>query len=133
MKFILDENIPKQIAEALNVLDRENEVLSVHDLNLNGTSDVELIPKLGKQNAYFITHDLKQKTRKKESKLFFEHDVSTFIISFKSGAKHWDKVLMLINNWEEIKNIARKNHKTTFVYRVKVRGKNEFLFGKGKE
>lgn len=129
MKFIIDENIPKQIAEALNILDKDNEVLSVEEAFDLGKSDTELIPLLGKSKAFYITHDLKQKSRSKECQLYFDHNVSTYIISFPSGAKHWDKVIKIFNDWSDIIKVARKNSKHTFVYRIKMRGKIEFMFG----
>ncbi|MBC6400595.1 MAG: hypothetical protein GDA42_05660 [Ekhidna sp.] len=130
MIFFLDECIPPPIARALEVLESSENIHEVYSTEAafgKGVKDEDLISLIGKRKGILITHDLKQKTRKREVKLFFEESVSVFIISFSSGSNYWAKALKVICEWESIKKISGKKSRT-FVCRIKMRGQPEFLF-----
>lgn len=130
MDFYFDEQLPKIVAEALNVLEsREgvNRVLSTETEFGKGVKDVELYKKLKDVNGVLVTHDLKMITRKNEFALIKECGVSVFILSLPSGANFELQYQTIIAKWAEIKKLYRRKSSMPFVCRVKMRGDPEFL------
>ena len=130
MDFYFDEQLPKIVAEALNLLEsREgvNRVLSTETEFKKGIKDAELYKKLKNVNGVLVTHDLKMITRKNEFALIKELGVSVFILSLPSGANFELQYQTIIAKWSEIKKLHKKNSSAPFVCRVKMRGDPEFL------
>ena len=130
MDFYFDEQLPKVVAEALNVLEsREglNRVLSTETEFGKGVKDVELYKKLKDVGGVLVTHDLKMITRKAEFALIKELGVSVFVLSLPSGANFELQYQTIIAKWAELKKLCRKNSPSPFVCRVKMRGDPEFL------
>lgn len=129
MKFYLDEQLPKTVAEALDILEShygENRVLSTEAEFGKGVKDKDLFEKLKNVGGILITHDLKMVTRKNEFALIKELGISVFIISLPSGANYELQYKTIIERWPEIKSIRKKNP-SPFVCRIKMRGETEFL------
>ena len=118
MIFYFDENLPRQIAQALNILDRENEVYSVKD-KYSGLKDTELIPLLAEQNAILITHDKKMKRNSKERQSLEQNQLTVFFVS--SDYDYWTNVILFIRYWRDIVKQAKKNPKNAF-FRIKSKG-----------
>lgn len=130
MDFYFDEQLPKVIAEALNVLESregENRVLSTEVEFGKGIKDVELFEKLKNVNGILVTHDLKMTTRKNEFALIRELGITVFILSLPKGANFQLQYQTIIARWEEIKRLHKKNRSDPFVCRIKMRGDPEFL------
>jgi hypothetical protein len=129
MDFYFDEQLPKIVAESLNVLERHLAVNNVYSTEMKfgkGIPDLELFPLLKEVNGILITNDLRMMTRREEFSLLKNLGVTAFMISLPSGARFEIKYQTLVARWEEIKLVARKN-KMPFICRMKMRGKNEFL------
>ena len=65
MKLLLDENVPRPMAEIVRILLKAHEVVHVHDLKgWTGTKDIELYAK-AKADGFevVITNDTKQLSR----------------------------------------------------------------------
>lgn len=100
MIIYFDENIPKQLAEALNILDNKNTIKSVKN-EYKGIQDPELIPLLKKENAILITKDKKMRKIKTEKQLLIEN--KTIVLFFnKSNVDYWKIVSLFISKWEKI-------------------------------
>jgi hypothetical protein len=130
MDFYFDEQLPKVVAEALNVLEsREgvNRVLSTETEFGKGVKDVELYNKLKDAHGVLVTHDLKMITRKAEFALIKHLGVSVFVLSLPSGANFEFQYQTIIAKWAKIKELYRKNNSSPFVCRIKMRGDPEFL------
>lgn len=125
MKIYIDENMPPQLAESLNILQKalnsknntNIEVLSIMKEFGRGAKDEDWIPKAGKEKAVVITQDYRIQTTRHQRDLFQKHGLGMFFISApKKGLSFWEMTKLLINRWEEILKIIRKN-KTPFAYR----------------
>lgn len=130
MNFYFDEQLPKIVASALNILESHegvNQVFSTETEFGKGIKDIELFDKLKKVNGILVTHDLKMRTRKNEFSLIKELGITVFIISLPSGANFELQYQTIIGMWPEIKKIYRKNRSPPFVCRIKMRGEPEFL------
>jgi hypothetical protein len=130
MDFYFDEQLPKIIANALNIIEGHegiNNVFSTETEFGKGISDLELFARLKEVNGILVTHDLKMKTRKNEFSVIKELGVSVFLISLPSGANFELQYQTIIGIWPEIKKICRKQRGIHFVCRIKMRGKPEFL------
>lgn len=135
-KYIIyiDENLPKQLAIGLNELQKpqnlkENiniEVISISDKFGRGALDEEWIPLVGAEKAYVITQDSRIQSQKHQKELYINHGVGMFFLNppSKSGFQYWEMVKKLIEDWEDIKKIIKKD-KPPFAYRASARAKFE--------
>ncbi len=112
MIFYFDENLPKQLAHALNELDRDNEILSVKD-HFEGMKDIELIPEIAKLNAILITHDKRMKKNRAERMILEEYNLTVFFSS--SNLDYWTTVIMFVKNWEKIVSEAKRHPQGVFI------------------
>ena len=135
-KIYIDENLPSQLAKGLNELQkpqnlRENEeiqVLSIKDVFGKGIIDEEWIPKVGEENGIVITQDFRIQTQRHQKELYKKYGVGILFLNppSKSGFPYWEMVKQLVNRWDEIKQIIRKN-KAPFAFRCSARTKFEKL------
>jgi hypothetical protein len=129
MDFYLDEQLPKKIANALDILEQHeaiNRVFSTETEFTKGVKDPALYPLLKQVNGILITHDLKMITRANEFSLIKELGVTVFVISLPGNVNFelmWETIF---GKWSEIKRIAHKT-KHPFVCRLTMRGKPAFL------
>lgn len=128
MDFIIDENLPPRVAQALNALAgrHEHRVFHVQEKYAKGIKDVDLIKLIGKDKLILITNDLKMKTRSNEFTLLKDEGVSAFLISLPRVCDFDAISVTVINKWKEIREIAEKA-KQPFVCRIKLKGDSEFL------
>lgn len=126
MDFYLDENLPPRVANALNALEEGEEDNVYHTEVVFGKNilDLELYPKIKEKNGILITNDLKMLSRKNERELIRSLGITAFFISLPKGANFVLKYRTMINKWEEIKLVCRKN-KHPFMCRIKMRGETE--------
>ncbi len=131
MDFYFDEQLPKIVANALNVLESHegfNRVFSTEEKIGKGIKDVDLFHKLKKLEGILVTHDLKMTTRKNEFSLIKELGITVFIISLPSGANFELQYQTIIGAmWPNIKKIYKNRKGSPFVCRIKMRGEPEFL------
>ncbi len=130
MDFYFDEQLPKIVADALNVLETHEGVNRVFSTEIEfgkGIKDVDLFQRLRKVNGILVTHDLKMKTRKNEFSLIKELGITVFMISLPSGANFETQYQVIIGMWPDIKKILKKYKSNPFVCRIKMRGSPEFL------
>lgn len=129
-KIYIDENMPSQLAHGLHTLQQpqnnkdqlEIEVLSIKDVFGQGALDEDWIPKVGAENGIVITQDFRIQSQKHQRKLYIENGVGILFLNppSKNGFSYWDMVKKLIDEWEDIKKIVRKN-KTPFAFRATAR------------
>jgi len=130
MDYYFDEQLPKIVANALDVLESHegiNRVFSTEVVIGKGVKDVDLFKELKVLNGILVTHDLKMTTRKNEFSLIKELGITVFIISLPSGANFELQYQTIIGIWPKIKKILKKNGFSPFVCRIKMRGEPEFL------
>lgn len=135
-KIFIDENFPHQLADGLNRIQqplnlKENsdiEVLSIKDVYGEGEQDEDWIPKVGKENGIVITQDCRIQTLRHQRELYKANGVGILFFSPPSnkGFAYWDMVKQLVNRWDDIKHIIRRN-KTPFAFRCSARSKFEKL------
>ncbi|ESU19038.1 hypothetical protein FCR2A7T_24520 [Flavobacterium cauense R2A-7] len=125
-KIYIDENLPKQLAHGLNTLQQpqnlrdglEIEVLSISDEFGKGALDEDWIPKVGAENGIVITQDSRIQSQKHQRELYLKSGVGILFLNppSKNGFSYWDMVKKLIEEWDNIKTIVKKN-KTPFAFR----------------
>jgi hypothetical protein len=118
-RVYIDENLPAQIARGLNKLQQPQnardgmhiEILSIKDVFGEGAKDEDWIPKVGKMNGIVITKDYRIQSIKHQRELYKEHGLGIFFFSppSKSGFAYWEMVKQIVNRWEKIKSLIRKN------------------------
>ena len=97
MLFYFDENLPHQLAEALNCLDKDNEIKSVKN-DYQGIKDNNLIENLAKNNAILITKDKKMKKYNAERELLIQYKLR--VLFYESTVNdYWGIVVLFIKNW----------------------------------
>lgn len=133
-KIYIDENMPRQLAHGLNELVQpqnkrdgiEIEVLSIKDVFGQGEKDENWIPQIGKQKGIVLTQDFRIQTQKHQKELYIENGVGVLFFNPPSngGFAYWEMVKQLVNRWDEIKQIVKKN-KPPFAYRCSAKTKFE--------
>ena len=124
LKIYIDENLPRQFAEAFNIIQthlnktekKEIIVLSMKDLN-EGASDIEWFNILKNENAIILTQDRNIQRHKHERKAYEENGIGIiFFKQPKGGISFWNSFRHLVKYWDDIKVICRKE-KLPFAYR----------------
>ena len=125
-KIYIDENMPRQLAHGLHTLQQpqnlkdglEIEVLSIADVFGKGTQDEDWIPRVGAEKGIVITQDSRIQSQKHQRKLYIENGVGILFLNppSKNGFSYWDMVKKIIEEWDNINTIVKKN-KTPFAYR----------------
>lgn len=133
MIIFIDENLPPQLAEALNILQQalnakngtQIQVKSIKVAFGQGAKDEDWIPEIS--GNVVITQDYKIQTTRHQRDLLHKHSVGVFFIkSGKKGMAFWEITKLLINRWEEILKLIRKSA-VPFAYRGSLRSKFEEL------
>jgi len=114
MLFYFDENLPHQLAEALNCLDKDNEIKSVKN-DYQGIKDNNLIENLAKNNAILITKDKRMKKYNAERELLIQYKLR--VLFYESTVNdYWGIVVLFIKNWGKItKTFEKKNEGPYFI------------------
>ena len=119
LKIFIDENIAPQLARSLDIIQEhlnkeEKTAIKVFALKdyfkQEGIKDEEWIPIIGKEHGIVITQDRKIKFSKQQRELYLQHGVGIiFLKSPKTGMSFWQMFKHIVEHWEEIKAIVRKN------------------------
>jgi len=128
MDFYLDENLPKLIAQALNIIeqhDASNKVFSTEVIFGKGVKDCPLITKLKEVNGIWITHDSKIITRKNEFQLIKNEGIKVIIIGLPDGCKFTVMYRTIFDKWENMKTICKRNG-NPFVCKIHMNGTTTF-------
>ena len=135
-KIYIDENLPRQLAEGLNILqqaqnkkdDLDLEILSIKTVFGEGAKDEDWIPKVGRENGIVITQDFRIQTQKHQKQLYIDHKVGILFLKPPSngGFAYWEMVKQLVNKWDDIKQIVKKN-KTPSAFAASAKTKFEKL------
>jgi len=126
----IDENLPGQLAEGLNILQEPLnlkeptifEVKSIGDAFGRGVKDEEWIPQAGISSSIVITQDLRIQSSRHQRDLYMRHGLGIFFFKppSKKGFSYWEMVQQVINRWDSIKHLTRKN-KLPFAFRCSSR------------
>ncbi|HOY11600.1 MAG TPA: hypothetical protein PLY70_00605 [Saprospiraceae bacterium] len=117
LKLYIDENLPKQFAEAFNIIQshlnksekKPIEVFSIKEV-YEGAKDIELFQALKDENAIVLTFDRNIQRHKHERQSYIENKIGIiFLKQPAGGSSFWDTFKNITNHWEEIKQICRKN------------------------
>jgi hypothetical protein len=126
MKIFIDENMPPQLADGLSILEKPNnegvEVYSIQKEYGRGILDEAWIPQVGQVNGLVITQDYKMQRIKSQFRLLKEYKLGIFYLipPGKKGYTYWEMVEKIILNWQEIKQIAKRN-KPPFAFKITAR------------
>ncbi len=121
MVFYFDENLPYQIAKALDILDKKNDVFSVKK-DFEGFKDLELIPEISKRNGVLITFDKNMRRNRMEKKALEENEMIVFFLASKLN--YWDLAKLFVKIWSKIVSKARRA-KRPYFFRITGKGKIE--------
>lgn len=114
IEVYIDENLPVQLAEGLNILEQPNcDNIVVKSIKVEfgkGAPDEKWIPEIGKRNGIVITQDYNIYRTRAQRDLYIANNVG--IIFFKGpknrGYSYWELVEQLIKKWKEIKKTISK-------------------------
>lgn len=124
LRIYIDENLPKQLAVAFNMIQahlnlsekKKIEVLSMKEIN-EGAADVEWFEALKDEHAIVITFDRNIQRHKHERQSYIENEIGIiFLKQPKGGSSFWSTFKHIVRWWDDIKQICRKN-KLPFAYR----------------
>lgn len=129
MKVYLDENMPDQIALALNTIQKvlnkkentEIEVTSIIAEFGPGAKDEVWLPEVS--GGIVITQDFNiQRTRHQKS-LYLEHGVGMLFIKVpgKKGLDFWSFFKLLVKSWDDIRKVAAQQ-RPPFAYLINWKG-----------
>ena len=118
--------MPPQLADGLSILEKPNnegvEVYSIRKEYGRGILDEDWIPQVGQVSGIVITQDSKMQRIKSQFRLLKEYKLGIFYLipPGKKGYTYWEMVEKIIHNWQEIKQIVRRN-KPPFAFRITAR------------
>jgi hypothetical protein len=123
----LDENLSEYVADALNSLNKGYfRDINVHSTKVKfgkGVPDEAIIPAIGKAKGILITKDTNIHRTRMQYQLCEKYKLRIFFLKPSKGMdKHWEIVKMLIENWEEITKVIKKE-RLPFGYEIPTRGK----------
>jgi PIN like domain len=126
-EIYLDENLSEYVADVLNSLNkgyfRDINVYSTKVKFGKGVPDEEIIPAIGKAKGILITKDTNINRKKIQYQLCEKYKLGVFFLKPSKGMdRHWEIVKMLIENWEGMINILKKEN-LPFGYEIPTRGK----------
>lgn len=131
-KIYIDENLPPRLARGLNELVQpfnkkqalDIQVLSIKDVFHEGAKDEDWIPLVGEEHGIVITQDFRIQTQKHQKELYTKSGVGILFLNppSNSGFTYWEMVKQLVNRWEEITQIIKKN-KPPFAFRCNAKTK----------
>ena len=133
MTIYLDENMPPNLAKALDILQEslnnrnntEIKVVSTIEAFGRGAKDEEWIPQAGMEEAVVITQDYNINRRKHQRELCEQFNIG--MIYFRPPSKalfgYLSLVQLIIRHWEAIIKVAVKKTRP-FAYKIMSRGKN---------
>lgn len=131
LKIYIDENMAPQLANAIDLIQshlnldekKQIKVLSIKEVFGEGVQDEDWIPKIGKEGGVVITYDRRIQQSRHQRELYVRYGVGIiFFKSPKEGLSFWGMFKKLVDQWEEIKTIAR-NNKPPFAFRQPGNGK----------
>lgn len=133
MTIYCDENVSPTLVKGLSILqDRledvdglKLEVKSLVDIYGRGAKDEEWIPKLGKEKALALTHDINLKRRRQQFELLSSYGVGVVFIKRPSKkSTYWDTVIQVIRAWPEVRRlIGKATRKATLLIEIPASGK----------
>jgi hypothetical protein len=124
LKVYIDENLPKQLAQAFNLVQshlnkQEKKTIEVHSMKVlnEGASDIEWFNQLKGENAVILTQDRNIQRHKHEREAYKENGIGIiFFKQPKGGLSFWNSFKHLVRWWDDIKSICYKE-KLPFAYR----------------
>lgn len=126
MVFVFDENIPSKIVETLSALYKDcagtHNLYSVEQLNMRGTKDVDLMPKIKEtfpeEKCIFISGDKNILKRPPELEAIKNVGFVGFICAPSSCQKNFlERGLYIMNLWPRILELAEKSRQKT-IYKM---------------
>ncbi len=134
MIIYIDENMPPQLADGLDLLQAPENIKIKNQIQVRsiqqtfgiGALDEDWIPKVGEEDACVITQDININRSRHQRELYLKHGVGIFFLRApsKSGFKYWDFVKLIIKKWDEITRKATKT-KRPFAFRITSQGRIE--------
>ena len=118
MKFFLDNNLGKQLADGMKGFGEE--VMHLTESLSENTADIELMEYLDENNLILITRDEKIRWRPAEKEAFKSRKIGVFFLGGKNR-KRCELIQQLVRNWPEIKRHAQ-NTDRPFIFRVRPNG-----------
>ncbi len=129
MKVYLDENMPEQIALALNTIQKvlnrkENTDIEVTSIVAEfgmGTKDEVWLSKVS--GGIVITQDFNIQRTRHQKNLYLEHGVGMLFIKVpgKKGLDFWSFFKLLVKSWDDIRKVAARKS-PPFAYLIDGKG-----------
>jgi len=121
MTFLLDNDIPPRIAQAVAVLD--GDVKALREVFPEDAEDVSWLEQLGLKGWVLVTADRRILTRPQEVVILKQARVTSFFLGpFFGSLQFWDQAVWFVKHWPRFEQMAQTiGQGTCFV--VKANGK----------
>lgn len=114
MLFLFDAQMPKRLANGLQMLDNDNlaqinvEIVHADDVCGQGTPDPDIIKKAAELSAVIVSEDDDFKRLKANKQLIKQLNVGYVLYKPpRHGSRYWEKAVAFILAWENLKTKIR--------------------------
>lgn len=124
MTFLFDENIAKQIVEALRALDWD----AVHALEVvkQGTDDITLLARVAHEGWYFVSQDQRITRHPVQRKALIDLKIGAFFFTGRAERSLTELAILILTCQYEMLEKANRT-KRPFIYGISDRRKFERL------
>lgn len=105
MSFVLDENLPKALAEGMRAF--AEDLIQLTEIVPAGTKDPAWLPTIGDAGHFLITEDIRIRRVPAEAALLKRHNIGAFF--FPAQVPFCDIVRLFVRAWPAIKLASRTN------------------------
>jgi len=118
MKFFLDNNLSRKLADGLKAFGEEVEHL--RESFSEDAPDTAWLPYVGRNNMVLLTRDMRIRYHPVEIKSLKRHNVGAFFVTGKN-LNRCRIIQLVVRKWPDMKKIA-ENKNPPFAYKVPWRG-----------
>ena len=117
MKFLLDNNLSRHLAEGLRGFG-EKDVMHLTDRFPDDTDDATLLKYMGEEHIFFITRDLRIRWKPAEIRALKDYNIGAFFLGGKNQSR-CQLIQQLVRHWPKIKEHSLNyRNKRPFAFRV---------------
>ncbi len=131
-RFFVDENM-LAVGKALAAV-RDDVVYPGHPSLPNvpkGTKDSEWLPVVGEDgdNLVVLTRDRNIHRKSGEAQLLRDHGVRMIVLTGKKDLSSWEKLTLLVQNWDRMEKRIRQNGRGPWAQRLTTSGFSDLPLG----
>ena len=114
MKFFIDENLSRQLAEGMKGFGED--VMRLKEKFSPGANDTEWLPYVGNNNMTLVTRDESIRRRPVEKNALKTHKVGAFFLGGKNRTR-CQLIQQVVRHWPRMKELSEKTNRP-FAFRI---------------